>query len=444
MAVSNEDAVQKALSSLGGNAERRVQAVKSLEVLSKSPQDRSAIIAAGGAKLLVAQLARPGDQVPLTEKTRLANTLASLAANPTCCAVIVNAHAAAPLVKLLAGSLKAAQEAAAVTLKLLAPVDGSRDKLVEAGVVDALIAVLSTTTDADVRCRACELFTAVLAGTSPKERKPRAFAAAQAGAVPVLVPLLALREEHVVLAEASMCLSYIACDNFTRVLVAQAGAVPALAELMATSSPEVQAKALAAIAEIVRMDAMVVYEEVEPTEEEKQARAEFEAAEAEKAKRNAEIMAMLASVADTGVEIAPVAVPQDEEEEEVVEEEPPAEEEEKVYPPDMDEMLACGFLPPVVELLQGPTDEVKIEASHALFQLAARGDIQAKILDAGPLPALLALMEDGPSANCRAWAITCLRLLGTSLAIREAIERAVPPHIEPRDEFLKKLRKLCF
>eukprot|EP00435_Cladocopium_sp_Y103_P001173 s2846_g1.t1 len=74
---------------------------------------------------------------------------------------------------------------------------------------------------------------------------------------------------------------------------------------------------------------------------------------------------------------------------------------------DMEEMLS-GEVALVVRQLQGATEEIRCAASHVIFRLAARGDIEIPLRAAEPLPALVSLIRVG-KARTRAWAASALR-----------------------------------
>eukprot|EP00913_Durusdinium_trenchii_P000707 g659.t1 len=60
------------------------------------------------------------------------------------------------------------------------------------------------------------------------------------------------------------------------------------------------------------------------------------------------------------------------------------------------------------EMLCGATEEIRCAASHVVFKLAARGDIEMPLRAAEPLPALVSLIRGG-TARTRAWAASALR-----------------------------------
>jgi len=109
---------------------------------------------------------------------------------------------------------------------------------------------------------------------------------------------------------------------------------------------------------------------------------------------------------------------------------------------DMEEMLS-GEVALVVRQLQGATEEIRCAASHVIFRLAARGDIEIPLRAAEPLPALVSLIRVG-KARTRAWAASALRLLSTTSEARETVTQSVPMEVEGREKLLAKIRTLCF
>jgi len=98
---------------------------------------------------------------------------------------------------------------------------------------------------------------------------------------------------------------------------------------------------------------------------------------------------------------------------------------------DMEEMLS-GEVALVVRQLQGSTEEIRCAASHVIFRLAARGDIEIPLRAAEPLPALVSLIRVG-KARTRAWAASALRLLSTTSEARETVTQSVPMEVEGRE-----------
>jgi len=95
------------------------------------------------------------------------------------------------------------------------------------------------------------------------------------------------------------------------------------------------------------------------------------------------------------------------------------------------------------EMLSGATEEIRCAASHVIFRLAARGDIEIPLRAAEPLPALVSLIRVG-KARTRAWAASALRLLSTTSEARETVTQSVPMEVEGREKLLAKIRTLCF
>ncbi|CAE7210290.1 unnamed protein product [Symbiodinium sp. CCMP2592] len=257
--ASKGDAVSRALCQLGGHPDQRVQAVRSLEVLAQSAEGRSSIIASGGAKMLVAQLVRPGDQVLPFEKIRLANTLAILATSPPCRAVIINAAAIPQLIRLL-GGLPEAQEAATDALTALAAAKGSRTLMFECGVLDVIERAL-TTEDAVGRRRFCRLLAALLEGDSLEERLPRVCAAIDSATVVSSVVAQLTDPEGV--EQAAAVVALMSCQTGLRVRLMQAGALSVLKDLLCVTTREILEQALTALAAIVTVEMAPQGEEAE-------------------------------------------------------------------------------------------------------------------------------------------------------------------------------------
>lgn len=348
-------------------------------MLAENAQGRSSIIALGGAKMLVALLVRPSDQVLPFEKIRIANTLATLAASPPCRAVIINAASIPQLIRLL-GGLPEAQAAAISALLALAPQKGSRGLMVEAGALAVIAHSFKQPDNFDEQTRLCQLLVAVLQGDSVQERLPRVLMVVQSqDTVSGLLSLLSSSPEGIL--QAASAVALISCNNTLRTRLIEVGALVALKQLLSHDDSAVVEQALEATAALVTLD-----------------RGDPKALE----------------------------------------------EGEPVFEPtvDMEEML-CGEVSLVVHQLQGATEEIRCAASHVVFKLAARGDIEMPLRAAEPLPALVSLIRGG-TARTRAWAASALRLLSTTSEARETVTQAVPMEAEGREKLLAQIRALCF
>ncbi|CAK9082713.1 unnamed protein product [Durusdinium trenchii] len=226
----------------------------------------------------------------------------------------------------------------------------------------------------------CQLLVAVLQGDSVQERLPRVLMVVQSqDTVSGLLSLLSSSPEGIL--QAASAVALISCNNTLRTRLIEVGALVALKQLLSHDDSAVVEQALEATAALVTLD-----------------RGDPKALE----------------------------------------------EGEPVFEPtvDMEEML-CGEVSLVVHQLQGATEEIRCAASHVVFKLAARGDIEMPLRAAEPLPALVSLIRGG-TARTRAWAASALRLLSTTSEARETVTQAVPMEAEGREKLLAQIRALCF
>jgi len=250
--ASKADAVARALSQLGGHPDQRVQAIRTLENISQTADGRSSIIASGGAKMLVALMVRPGDQVLPFEKIRLASTIANLATSPPCRAVIINAAAIPQLIRLL-GGLPEAQDAAIAALMALSPAKGARSLMVASGVLDVIQRAIAAAEAPEDGRRFCRLLGALLQGESLEERLPRVHAAlASTTIVSGVLDQLADADgvEQAALAVVLMC-----CGNALRSRLMKAGALTVLTKLLDGPATVVE-QALEALAALLTVDSV--------------------------------------------------------------------------------------------------------------------------------------------------------------------------------------------
>jgi len=264
--------------------------------------------------------------------------------------------------------------------------DRVRAEMVAQGVLPSLIAMLSNPST-----RAVSLATAALGHVATFHGN--SIPVVEAGAVPPLLDLLLPGAGPEVQAQAAWALAKICSTNRGRNVLLEAGAPAALAELLKAGPPGAKAQAAGALAALATRDP----------------------------KDRMHIGAFDTEDDDQDLDALPL---------------------------DGHIFLDAGVVEPLVALLgDSAASEGRVQAAHAVMQLAVRHRLHEPLITAGALPVLVKLLSDG-SVQSQGYAGAALRFLAVSEQRLEAIEAAIPAptsedDAEQQKRLLRKIRHYC-